>query len=141
MSTVLFERHGASYTVRFRYDPAVVELLKAAVPGYARSWDPATKNWTVDAGHAERLASALRATGHQVIGLDPEPPPRTSTTGDTAHWARTLFRRVGPTRHEPVFRALSRIFHPDVGGDTALMQELNDARDELSTQQKTRGQP
>ncbi len=131
VSTVIFTRQGDGYGVRFRYDPALVELLKTAVPSYARSWDPSLKQWQIQAGHAERLASALRATGHQVIGLDPDPPPRTTTGTDTARWAKILFRRVGPSRREPVFRALTRVLHPDVGGDTALMRELNDARDEL----------
>jgi hypothetical protein len=135
MSTILFTRHGTTFTVQFRYDAAVIELLKAAVPGHARSWNPATKEWTVRATHAEQLAKALRATGHQVIGIGPprtDPPPRAGgPILDTAQWARILFRRVGPNRREPVFRALTRILHPDVGGDHRLMQELNVAREEL----------
>lgn len=131
MSTVLFTRRGATYTVRFRYDPAVVELLKTAVPGYARDWNPATKEWTVNTGHAERLAQALRATGHQVVGLEPPPPP--TNGGDPLDWARVLFTRVGPTRREPVFRALTKILHPDAAtGDTTLQRELNLARDQLT---------
>lgn len=131
MSTVIFQRHGTTYRVRFRYDPTLVELLKTAVPSYARNWNPATKEWTVGAGHAERLASALRATGHQVIGL--EPPQAGTHVPDTAGWARILFRRVGPTRHEPVFRVLTKVLHPDnpVTGDTAIQNELNAAREEL----------
>ncbi|HTX96848.1 MAG TPA: hypothetical protein VME67_19525 [Mycobacterium sp.] len=137
MSTVLFDRHGATYTVRFRYDPALIELVKAAVPSHARSWNPATKEWTVSAGYAERLAKALRATGHQVIGLEPspaDPPPRAGAfTSDMSQWARILFRRVGPTRRDPIFRALTKVVHPDnpATGDTAIQRELNAAREEL----------
>jgi hypothetical protein len=40
-----------------------------------------------------------------------------------------LLDAVGPARIEPVHRALARVLHPDVGGDTALMQQLNAARD------------
>jgi hypothetical protein len=128
MSTVIFQRRGTTYTVRFRYDPTLVELLKTAVPSHARNWDPATKEWTVDAGHAKRLASTLRATGHQVIGLDPD-PPRTDSGTDPSQWARILFHRVGPTRREPVFRVLTKVLHPDnpVTGDTAIQKELNAA--------------
>jgi hypothetical protein len=133
---VLFARHGARYTVRFRYDPDLVELLKTAVPGHARDWNPATKTWTVDVGHAEPLASALRATGHKVLGLDAprtDPPPRADGSApDTAQWARILFRRVGPNHRDPVFRALTKVLHPDVGGDHSLMQELNQAREQLT---------
>jgi hypothetical protein len=134
MSTVLFQRHGTTYTIRFRYDASVIEVLKAAVPSHARSWNPATKEWTVDASHAERLASALRRTGHTVIGLDPDPRPHTTTGTDLSQWARILFRRVGPARREPVFRALTRVLHPDnaATGDTALQRELNSAREQLT---------
>ncbi len=133
MSTVIFTRQGDGYGVRFRYDPALVELLKTAVPSYARSWDPSLKQWQVQATHARQLASALRRTGHQVIGCDADdPPPRTTTGTDPSQWAHILFRRVGPTRREPVFRALTRIFHPDLPtGDGRLQQELNAAREEL----------
>jgi hypothetical protein len=133
MSTILFTRHSTNYTVRFRYDPDLVELLKTAVPSGARDWNPATKEWTIRAGHAEQLASALRSTGHKVLGLDPprsDPPPRADGP-DTAQWARDLLTRVGPSHRDPVFRALTKVLHPDVGGDHRLMQDLNRARDEL----------
>jgi hypothetical protein len=136
MSTILFTRHGTSYSVRFRYDPTIIELIKTAVPSNARSWNSAAKEWTVRASHAEQLAQALRATGHQVVGLEPprtDPPPRADTRiPDTAQWARILFRRVGPNRRDPVFRALTKVLHPDVGGDHSLMQELNQAREQLT---------
>ncbi|HWT48540.1 MAG TPA: hypothetical protein VN255_08180, partial [Mycobacterium sp.] len=61
-----------------------------------------------------------------------DPPPRAEAfTSDTSLWAKILFRRVGRERREPVFRALTRVLHPDVGGDHHLMQELNAAREEL----------
>jgi hypothetical protein len=40
-----------------------------------------------------------------------------------------LLDAVGKDRVEPVHRALVKVLHPDVGGDTKLMQELNAARD------------
>ena len=120
-------------TIRFRYDPTLVELIKTAVPAPARSWNPTAKEWTVAAGHAERLAQALRATGHRVIGLEDPRPQADTRIPDTALWARILFRRVGPTRHEPVFRALTRVLHPDTPtGDGVIQRELNLARDELT---------
>jgi hypothetical protein len=136
VSTILFTRHGDRYTVRFQYNADLVELLKTAVPSHARDWNPATKEWTIRATHAEQLASALRATGHKVLGLDPprtDPPPRANnSTPDTAQWAKLLFRRIGPNHRDPVFRALTKVLHPDVGGDHSLMQELNQAREQLT---------
>ena len=132
MSTVLFERRGdGDAIVRFAYDPELVDLLKAAVPARSRSWDPQLRQWTVRAELVEHFASVLRATGHQVIGLE---PPAAGTRTGTDQWARLLLHRVGPTRREPVFRALSRVLHPDnaATGDTTLQRELNLAREQLT---------
>ncbi len=47
MTSVLLRRRGDRYTVKFSYDPDLVELLKGTVPGWARSWDTNVKEWTV----------------------------------------------------------------------------------------------
>ena len=126
-TAVRFEQHGDGYVLRFAYDATLVSLVKT-VPGYARSWQPESKVWIVDAIYARELAASMRELGYAVTGLNEpkaEPPP-------AADWARVLFRRVGKQRTEPVFRALTRILHPDnPSGDTALQRELNTARDEL----------
>jgi hypothetical protein len=59
MSSVLFRRRADHYTVRFSYDPDLVELLKTTVPAWARSWDPTIKEWTVAAEFGPLLASAI----------------------------------------------------------------------------------
>jgi hypothetical protein len=46
VSTILFRHVGERYTVRFSYDPDLVELLKDSVPACARSWD--LVNYTPD---------------------------------------------------------------------------------------------
>ncbi|MBF6082118.1 hypothetical protein IU485_12185 [Nocardia cyriacigeorgica] len=44
-------------------------------------------------------------------------------------WAEQLFHAVGRDRRDNVYRALSKILHPDVQtGSKVLMQQLNDAR-------------
>ncbi|MFF2085911.1 hypothetical protein ACFVVM_19200 [Nocardia sp. NPDC058176] len=54
---------------------------------------------------------------------------RGSPAGGT--WAEQLFSALGASRTEAVFRALTKVFHPDniKTGDTVLMQQLNEARD------------
>jgi hypothetical protein len=123
------------HSVRFRYDASVVQLIKSTLPGYARAWSAHTRCWFIDPDWSHVLAAELRRHGHTVTGVD-QPPPRHA--GD-ADWAKTLFRRVGPARHGPIFKALSRVLHPDVAitGDTALMRELIDARNELLTEKGT----
>ena len=96
MTTVIFQDRGFDYAVRFRFDPTVVDLLKTAVPSYARSWNPSERMWTVDADWARPLAGILRSAGHTVTGLQPPKPPPTRNGHGDADWAKTLFRRSGP---------------------------------------------
>jgi hypothetical protein len=74
----------------------------------------------------------MRERGHFVIGIDePDPPPRRN--GNSPSWAQALFSNVGPDRADQVYRALTRILHPDNPrtGDTILQRELNTARAQL----------
>ncbi len=138
MTVVMFTPGSGGHVVRFAYDPAVVATIKATVPSYARSWQPATRTWLIDPGWAPVLADTLRCYGHTITGLDDRrrDDRRCDCGGDTG-WARTLFRAVGPTRHGPVYRALSRVLHPDTdSGDVQLQRELDAAHAELLPQRK-----
>lgn len=119
---VRFENRGNRYAVTFTYDPLMVELLKLTVPPCARSWSRPRREWLVEAIYGRPLADAMRSAGATVVGVDDHP-----TRGDPADWARSVFRRVGPTRAPLAYRLLSRVCHPDHGGDHDLQTELNRA--------------
>lgn len=139
MTAIMFTPSSFGYTVKFTYNRDAVELLKIAVPSWARSWQPDRRAWEIEASFGPSLAAAMQRLGHTVVGIEPEPQPRTTNTdsGSGDQWARILLRAVGPSRHEPVFRALTRVLHPDNAvGDTRLMQQLNEARAAL-----TKGKP
>ena len=124
--TVVFDRVGNGYTVRFPYDALLVELLKSRVPSYARTWNSAGKLWTVDSVYAAPLAAAFTELGCTVVGVE------TRTPSACDGWAQHLFRAVGPSRVTAVHRALSKVLHPNVPtGSGVLQRELNDARAEL----------
>jgi len=124
--TVVFDLVNDRYTVRFSYDPLLVELLKSRVPSYARTWNSAGKLWTVDSVYAAPLAAAFTELGCTVVGVE------TRTPSACDGWAQHLFRAVGPSRVTAVHRALSKVLHPDVPtGSGVLQRELNDARAEL----------
>ncbi|MGL5910108.1 MAG: hypothetical protein ACRCZP_08905 [Phycicoccus sp.] len=114
--------------VSFAYDPAVVELVKTY---HGSRWNPTDKVWTVPLRHIPSLAADLEGWGWDVIHTRPgraaAPPPSAAAP---VNWAAELFAAVGPQRADTVYRALSRILHPDTGGDTRLMQQLNAARPE-----------
>ena len=124
--TVVFDRVGNGYTVRFPYDALLVELLKSRVPSYARTWFSAGKYWAVDSAYAAPLAAAFTELGCTVVGVE------TRTPSACDGWAQHLFRAVGPSRVTAAHRALSKVLHPDVPtGSGVLQRELNDARAEL----------
>lgn len=141
MSVVRFtSRPGNKWAINFSYDPKLVEAIKS-FPSYQRSWDPATKTWTLDEAGAKQFAIDLRAKGHTVEGYTPTgpgsarqrastppplPPPRQVIVKQ--NWAEALFERIPPELHTSVYRALSNVLHADKGGDDALQSELNGAR-------------
>jgi hypothetical protein len=121
MTTVRFTARGSRhYTVNFPYDAAVVAMIKT-VPSHARTYEPDTKTWTVQADYAQVLDNDLRGIGCTVIGIE-----------QTNDWAKTLLNAVGPDRADAVVRALSKVLHPDnPNGDAELQRQLNTARDEI----------
>ncbi len=135
MSAVCFEPRGAAYAVTFPYSPQLVSIIKTTVPGYARTWNQTGKQWTVETLWAPILAAEIRRLGHTVHGLDN--PPNRSHGNDPAAWARSVFQRVGPHRAPLAYKLLSRLCHPDHGGDHLLQVELNQAFGELSNERKT----
>lgn len=124
MTAVRFASRGYDTTVQFAYNPAVVDLLKSTVPGYARKWVAERKHWEIDNVWVESLAAALQAAGHTVAGAGQR--QQTRRQAETTLWATALFSRLTVEMRQPVYRALSRCLHPDVGGDAALQRELND---------------
>src|SRR6476659_4720082 len=76
--TVVFDRVGNGYTVRFPYDALLVELLKSRVPSYARTWFSAGKYWTVDSAYAAPLAAAFTELGCTVVGVETRTASATS---------------------------------------------------------------
>lgn len=124
MTVVRFApRPGRRTEVAFAYDQVVVSVLKSTVPAAARSWDAATKTWAVDPTWTQALADELIEIGCSVRGL---PAARRAADNDT--WARELFAAAGPELADKLYRALSKVLHPDAGGSTALQQQLNDAK-------------
>jgi hypothetical protein len=65
-----------------------------------------------------------RMGGGRTNGSTPRPP-----RGGARTWADDLLDAAGPELGATIYKALSRVLHPDAGGSTELMQHLNRARD------------
>ena len=129
MTTVRFERRDTITAVTFAYNADIVETIKLVVPSFLRSWNKARREWLIlEAVYAAELAGVLRSAGHTIIGLD---TPKRAHAPDPSGWARAVFQRVGPHRAALAYRLLSRVCHPDHGGDHQLQIELNQAYAEL----------
>lgn len=138
--TLTAPEHGyGRWCVRFAYDAELVETLKAAVYWREREWDGDARCWWVSSLVVDDMADALVAEGATVRRLDADgqpladPPPEPPPDWAQPSWAEGVLTAVGPQRRDAVFRALSRVLHPDTEtGDGDLMRELITARELVS---------
>lgn len=122
-------RDGRSYRVEFPYDPAVVEAIKEIVPAHSRQYDPDAKCWYVSPAYRDTIAQLLADV---FIDVETEAErttytPPTSTTPATTFSVLHLQPTAPPELVEAAYKCLSRLYHPDRGGDTEQMQAINAA--------------
>ncbi|MFB7875731.1 hypothetical protein ACFC06_10800 [Nocardia sp. NPDC056064] len=81
--------------------------------------------------YIEQLRDEIEQLRTSVQRLRRESAERFDGPAGGETWAAQLFGHVDTGRAEAMFRALTKVFHPDniKTGDTVLMQQLNDARD------------
>lgn len=112
--------------------------VREVVKGFPdRTWDAGHRCWLVPVAFTDALAEALRGAGCTVYlqGVDGQPwatgndAPHGTRSTPADDWADTVFAAVGEDRQEAVFKALSKVLHPDTGGDHVLMVELVAARE------------
>ncbi|MDX2552782.1 hypothetical protein [Streptomyces stelliscabiei] len=110
------------------------------LPRTWRHWDKAEKCWVVELYAVDTLVSALSAAGFTVRTTRPAgssyeynaPPPRAERTKET--WADSMYKALGKDLADKAYKALVPVLHPDRGGDTVCMQQLNAARDKAKLQ-------
>lgn len=111
-------------TLRFRYDPQVVDTIKT-VPAASRSWDATAKEWTIEKHYWTWLADALRRLGHTVSATGAEQP--TQSQQNVVDWADAMFAATPERLVKPLYKAVLQVVHPDIGGDTTLAQAVTQA--------------
>ncbi len=115
----------------FPFNRGLVEALKREVPAYARSYEPATKAWTVNQPYIATAGALVEATFADVEVIDfrgarsSAPPPR--TTPRTEYHVLHLQPSAPPELVEAAYRTLTKLYHPDRGGDTETMAAINAA--------------
>ena len=119
--------------LRFPFSRRLVTALKAEIPGYARSYSPTDKSWTVVASYAAVAVRLLLSVyPHAAIRrMDSRAEPAAIRAADRALAELHLLPSAPPELIAGAYRILARLHHPDVGGDPEAMTRLNDARDFL----------
>lgn len=110
------------------------------LPHTWRRWDKGEKCWVVELHAVDTLVAALSGAGFTVRTTRPAgssyqydaPPPRTERSAGT--WADSMYRALGRDLGDKAYKALVPVIHPDRGGDTVCMQQLNAARDKAKLQ-------
>jgi len=111
------------------YHPELVEYIKH-LPAHTRRWDGTRRVWWIDHDSARSVLRWLNRHGYEIDTDGPEEEPRPDTSRHpSATWADQLFARCPDRLVDPIYAALARVLHPDIGGDLNLTQDLNAARD------------
>ncbi len=129
-----------SYRVTFPFDRDVVESIKRIVPSHSRVYDPDQKAWFVASAY-ERIIRQLLEDVFITVETDSEyrstfTPPSDDRAPRTEYTVLHLLPSAPPELVESAYKCLSRMHHPDAGGTTSTMQELNSA---VATIRRKRG--
>jgi len=134
--------HGQDAEVDSPYDRILVDRLKGSIPPSFRHWQPERKRWLIEGPYIDVILRLLRERFDEVIEFN-KPKPFTSPGNPSRCACKTepdcvrLF--VLPDAPLPVitaaYRALSKELHPDHGGSTEAMQQLNAAFERLKARQ------
>ena len=128
----------------FPYNAHVVEMLKLDIPSDCRSWDPQRKLWTVAPSWRPTAERILRSVFGEVDVVEewrtyaPPPPPRFA---DSPYAALHLRETAPPELVTVAYKCMARLVHPDHGGSTQAMQEINTAYDDLKARGAVAGGP
>ncbi|MGW0914679.1 hypothetical protein ACWD1Z_23420 [Streptomyces sp. NPDC002784] len=122
------------------HSPFEVKDYIKDLPRTWRRWDKDDKCWVVELHAVDALKSSLRIAGFTVRTTHDAgsgqrrtaPPPRTERNTDT--WADSMYLALGKELGDKAYKALVPVLHPDRGGDTVGMQQLNAARDKAKLQ-------
>jgi hypothetical protein len=102
------------------YDPEYLDDMKLFIPYENRRWVPETKSWRIRANEGKYLKQILTKHHYHIIE-------------DDTHWDigsnlfDYLFEGIPDEYVNKVYYALANALHPDHGGSTKQMQDLNAA--------------
>ncbi|MCC6943518.1 MAG: J domain-containing protein [Thermomicrobiales bacterium] len=120
--------------LQFPFDGAFVEMLKREIPAACRSWDPVRRVWTISADDQYWASLAVDLLVSRFPRARVAREANRETGGNDPYRSLHLLPTAPPELVKSAYRTLSKLNHPDHGGDTAAMQAINAAYAALATQ-------
>lgn len=128
---IIYTRAG-DMILKTPFVPGFVADLKTTVPGRYRVWEPREKVWLIDGYYADEVCELVDYYFPSAETIDLARIAITKRTPEPPWWAKILYIQPDAPREvvEAAYRALSKKYHPDRGGNEVSMKELNDAIDQ-----------
>lgn len=112
------------YALSFIFNEDLVRELKDSIPSEFRRWDPIEKRWLFSPLYLADVEAICR---HY---FSPESVSLDIAGGvSSSELFVQLFDLLRGEERERVYRTLAMALHPDRGGSTELMKQLNNAHD------------
>ena len=112
---------SGGYKIRFPYDAEAVAAIEL-IPYYGRRYNPNGRTWWISSFHIDEARDLLAQIGYIESGTRQARGP----SDDQSPYARLWCRDGAPIEVvKAAYLALTRMHHPDAGGDTKTMQEIN----------------
>ena len=128
MAAILSVGDDDRLVLRSHYDPDLVDALKEAIPYTHREWDKPNRVWRIDPDWGDVAVQVLTDLGATVVDKRPPVAPASAVPPQLQGACTRLC--ITPDMPvvvaEAVYKAWARLKHPNVGGDTATMQQLNE---------------
>lgn len=129
------------WALAFDYSAEMVQALKDHIPARDRKWCPEIRQWWFKPGMlasvqtlAERHCGSVHYIERDSAGLEAAIPAATVAAYRTLH----LQPSAPDELVKAAYRVLCKLHHPDAGGTTHAMQQVNDAYSKLAARSKER---
>lgn len=129
------EHQPWGFACEFDFSPGMVEGIKTHIPSRQRTWKPDLRQWWFRAEVIDSvctLATLFCEGGYVHAQSSPAPAHRGP---EAAYQTLHLLPSAPPELVKAAYKALSKLEHPDKGGDKARMQAINSAYGILSHRQ------
>ncbi len=125
IASITLDLANVRLCVRFEYDAGLIRDIKHRIDKSLRAWDPESRCWFVDPGVRDILKVCFTHHEFSVREQTFGAPAHAPSNGHSRTPAEEMVRLAGPQALKALYRALSLEHHPDKGGSTETMKQVN----------------